>query len=275
MNKLLKSSFVISLLTLFVFIVPFTVFADDIDTTNNIDYEASVIDDNNKNDTNIVDEGNYKIVISDEADLLSDGEKTDLIKEMKNVAEKCNVAFVSVNSNPYGSVETLAENYYRQYFGTDTGTLFAIDMDTRELYIFSDGDAFRKINSSKAYEITDRVYKLASKEQYFECAKKVYFEEYIILNGGFIFSPLRIITGCLFGISVSLIVCIIIVFVSRKPSLETGNVSDEKWDVYMTKKKTLIKRTKTHHSSGGGSSSGGGGGGGGGGSSGGGGGHSF
>lgn len=216
---------------------------------------------------------NYQIIIEDNANLLTDEEETSLKEKMSPITEYGNVAFVSVSTN-YIQTDNFAKSKYRDYFGTSSGTLFCIDMDNREIYIFSDGDIFKTINKNKAYEITDNIYTYATSGEYFECASKAYEQIYLVLDGGFLFVPMRYITGALFGIGVSLLFFIIVVYIQRRKKLVVSSALnsasgslDVKTDTVMTSQR------KTRHVES--SSGGGGGGGGGGGSSGGGGGHSF
>ena len=213
---------------------------------------------------------NDSLYIIDNANLLSDEEEISLKKVMEPITEFGGIAFVSTSSNNSTS-ESYAKNKYRDCFGNSSGTLFLIDMDNREVYIFSDGKNYRLLNKARAYEITDNVYTYATDGDYYECAKEAFIQIDKVLNNEMIFAPMRYITGILAGICTSLLVSILIVYVQRKHKYEECDITEDVETYIIERHDRLINVTKTKHTS----SSGGSGGGGGGGSSGGGGGHSF
>ena len=252
-NKKILSIIVICLIVVFT-TTPLTVFAEQ--------------------DDNV---GLYDVIIEDNAELLSDEEEVNLREKMLPISQYGNVAFITTSEKNY-STEDFTKAYFRNHFGTSSGTVFAIDMYNREIYIFNDGKIYSKVNSAKAYEITDRAYTYATDKDYYMCAVTVFEQELIFIEGGSIISAMRIITGLLFGVCLSFTISICIVYFSRKPKLVTETALAPTANLNIKREYKLTKRTKTRHSSGGsggGGSSGGGGGGGGGGSSGGGGGHSF
>lgn len=212
------------------------------------------------------------IIINDEANLITEKEEEALKEVMEPILEFGGVAFVTTDSN-LDRTDNYAEKMYRNYFGNDSGIIFVIDMNNREIYIFSDGTIHKYIKNSRAYDITANVYRYASLEEYYTCAKEAFVEIEKILNHDFIFTPMRYITGVLAGICTSLVICISIVYIQRKQSIEIDDITETKYEIALKKRTVMTKQTKRIHtsSSGGGSSGGGGGGG----SSGGGGGHSF
>ena len=96
----------------------------------------------------------YVVSIEDEADLLSDEEESRLSTQMEEITAYGNVAFVSLDTN-YTSTDSYAREHYRQLFGSDSGTLFVIDMDNRNIWIHSNGAIYRTITKSYADTITD------------------------------------------------------------------------------------------------------------------------
>lgn len=224
----------------------------------------------------------YSIVIYDEADLLTDAEEKSLIDVMIPMTEYGCIGFASVNKNNT-SVKYRAEEISHNSFGRmPSQTLFFIDMDHREIFIYSDGANYRTITTTKANIITDNIYTYASYGDYYKCASEAYVQMEMILSGGRIAAPLRYVTSALLAILIAMLICFFIINANsklKKPALDDilgpadknlslGAVSVVSKGV--TKKYSPV-------SSGGGGSSGGsrGGGGGGGGHSGGGGGHRF
>lgn len=96
----------------------------------------------------------YVVSIEDEADLLSDEEESRLSTQMEEITAYGNVAFVSLDTN-YTSTDSYAREHYRQLFGSDSGTLFVIDMDNRNIWIHSNGAIYR--TSQKVMRIRSRI----------------------------------------------------------------------------------------------------------------------
>lgn len=220
---------------------------------------------------------NYRVVIEDDANLLSVEEINKLKDEMIPLTEYGNIAFKSISENAY-STSTYASNYYHQTFGTASGTLFLIDMDNRIIYIFSDGANYNVVTTSKANIITDNIYQYASNEQYYECASVAFSQINTILNGGKISEPMRYISNILISITLAFFINFIIVLVNTNVKKAKNAEILANCDIAFNIGEINAVKTGQHReysprdtSSGGGSSGGGGGGG----SSGGGGGHSF
>lgn len=223
------------------------------------------------------DESNgNQVVIDDEADLLSSSEEEKLQDDMEPITEYGNVAFVSVYASE--STSTSAEDAYRDYFQYDSGMLFMIDMNHRNIWIFSDGDVYKVITKSYANSITDNVYRYASSGDYYTCAAKAYEQAATLLDGGKISQPMRYICAALLAIIAALLLNYLIVrLTTRKNISEKRVLGSARVSFRMSEPQyQFIKRTEVYDppvSADSGGSSGGGGGGGG--SSGGGGGHGF
>lgn len=224
------------------------------------------------------EETGYKVLIEDDADLLTNEEEQKLLDEMTSLTQFGNIAFHSISTN-YTSAQNYAKEYYHKNFSTSSGTLFLIDMDNRKIYIFSDGANYKTITNSKADIITDNIYKYATKEQYYECTSEAIAQINTLLNNGKIAEPMKYLSNGVLALSLAFLINFIFVYFYSK--LKTASVdeiianSNAKLTVEnVTATKTGVDRvySPVEHSSGGGSSGGGGGGGG---SSGGGGGHSF
>ena len=228
-------------------------------------------------------ETGYMVVISDDADLLNDAEETLLVQDMIPVTDFGHAGFASGTSE-----DTLARWYaeqcYRDYFGTQSGTMFVIDMDDREIRIHSDGEIYRVITNARASTITDNTYRYARNGQYYNCAARAFEQITAVLNGERIAQPMKYISNAL----LSLILAILLNYMllrhrakKYKPEkIAALEVDGNAAIIAGSMAETFIRQSRKYNppsrSGGGGSGGGGGfGGGGGGGHSGGGGGHSF
>lgn len=233
-------------------------------------------------------ENGFKLIINDEADLLTEGEQKELLDEMRAILPYGSAAFETVDHNVY-TASRYAENKYSEYFGRSSGTLFLIDMDNREIYIHSNGEIYKQINTTRANEITDNIYTYATRGNYSECAKQAFIYIKNILEGGKIVTPMKYATNAAFAVGIALLINFIIIYIQRRKPKEVSyltlaaekNYSENANKVVQEVNANMTKQTKSRHveSSGGGIGGGGGfsGGGGGGfsGGGGGGGGHSF
>ena len=226
----------------------------------------------------------YKIVIEDDAGLLTNDEILQLAEDMWPITQYGGAAFVTTDYN-----STTAANYakqrYMEYFGNGSGTLFLIDMDNRQLYIISSGAIYRTVTSSKADTITDNVYRMATRGEYYECAKSVFEQEIALLEGSRIAEPMKHICNAILALIAAMLIFFVIV--NRSARAKAASSTDliegaKNVSVQATEPRAVfLTQTKRYspvvRSSGGGSGGGGfsGGGGSGGGFSGGGGGHGF
>ncbi len=142
----------------------------------------------------------YRCLLEDDADLLSPGEEEVLLDDMKPITEYGNVAFKSIASNA-ATTESYIKSYYRKAFGKASGTVFLIDMDNRNIWIFSDGKIYRTITKSYANTITDNVYTYASKADYYKCANKAFLQMYDLLEGRRIAQPMKYISNALLALA--------------------------------------------------------------------------
>lgn len=149
-------------------------------------------------------ETGYEVRIEDDASLLSYDEISALADTMKPVTEYGNVAFKSVASNA-SDTSTFAQSFYKSNFGTDSGTVFVIDMDNRNIWIFSDGTVYRTITKSYANTITDNVYRYASDARYFDCANEAFQQIYTLLEGGRVMQPMKYISNALLAVIIALL----------------------------------------------------------------------
>ena len=226
-------------------------------------------------------ETGYSVIIEDDASLLSNDEKSQLAETMKDITPYGDVAFKSIDYNPY-STSSFVEKYYHSLFGTGSGTVFLIDMDNRNIWIYSDGSIYSTITTAYANVITDNVYAYASDKDYFTCANKAFIQEAALLQGRRISQPMKYISNALLAIAIAILINYFIVRqTSRVRKASDNEIVNGVFanNAFNNVSVNFIRQTRTYspRSSSSSGSSGGhsGGGGGGGGHSGGGGGHSF
>ena len=229
------------------------------------------------NDTYVRSMGQYSIVIEDGMDLLTDSEEMQLTEYMAPITEYGNVIFATASTTDNVSE---AKRMYRQYSGTDSGVIFLIDMGCRQIYIFSDGDIYRKLGTYYATGITDNIYQLATDERYCDCAKEAFSQIEQVLENGDILIPMKYTNNFFMAFAIS-IIAVYLIAIGIRSNYNTASGGDYKKRRFASRNGdivfsnvTKVLHAKIYHdssSSGGGSSGGGGGGG----SSGGGGGHGF
>lgn len=224
-------------------------------------------------------ETGYRVVIEDDAELLTSSERNDLAAVMEEITEYGNVAFKTIDENNY-STDFYADKFYHNTFDKDSGVLFLIDMDNRNIWIFSDGRIYKTVTKSYADTVTDNVYRYASRAEYYTCAEQVFEQITSLLRGQKIAQPMKYISNFLLAASLALLINFVVMNAMTKvkrPGKEELLKSVEKKFSSTKAEATFINKTKVYDPVSDSSSGGGGGGssGGGGGSSGGGGGHSF
>lgn len=140
----------------------------------------------------------YQLLILDEAGLFSSDDMEYLWQEMAPISEYGNVLIVTLATNEYANVERWSEKFYHSEYGSQSGTVFVIDMDCRKVAIFSDGEIYQSIDETKADIITDNVYTYASDAEYAECASKALEQIHAVLKGKRIAQPMKYLSnGCL------------------------------------------------------------------------------
>ncbi len=235
----------------------------------------------------------FTAFIEDSAGLLDDEDYARVLQAMIPVTEFGSAAFVTVSENPEGStasyIRTLYENYYYAGRMNESGTLFLIDMDLRNIYINSHGKFETIITDTKSEVITDNSYTYARRADYAGCAIEVFTEISTLLQGGKISEPMRHISNAILALISALMVGFLIargaVTGRRASNRELLDAAEHHlyWNpptvekTYTSKRYDPVTSDSGGSSGGGGGFSGGGGGGGGGGgfSGGSGGGHSF
>ena len=225
-------------------------------------------------------------VIRDDADLLTAQEEAALLEAMAPVCQYGTPVFWSTNES--GNYRSKAENYYYSMLGNDSGALFVVDMNQRQLTLLTNGEIRRAVSDGDSTSIVDNVYRLASFGDYGACAEKVFTQVHALLRGEQIARPMKVVSNVL--LSLALALSLVYLYISRRYETrpKTGKVraalpvtaaAAAAFTAVMTGGRAVMtkqRKTNISSSSGGHGHGGGfGGGGGGGGFSGGGGSHGF
>lgn len=226
-------------------------------------------------------ETSYRALIEDDALLLDEEETLALAASMQEITDYGNAAFKTIDSN-HLDTESYARQYYKEQFGTASGTLFLIDMDNRNIWIHSDGNLYKVITKSYANTITDNVYRYASDGDYYACAVHTYEQILALLKGHKIAQPMKYISNGLLAVILALLLNygLVCFFTGiRKPGKKELLRNGQNHFHYTQPQAFFVRESRTYNptssSSDGSGSSGSGSSGGSSGSSGGGGGHSF
>ncbi|MDO4538285.1 MAG: TPM domain-containing protein [Coriobacteriales bacterium] len=149
-------------------------------------------------------EGNA-FVIDDQANLLTASQENQLKSDYMGLTEYADVAFVSVRANTK-STETFAHNYVNSRFGERAALIFVIDMDNREIWVYANEAGLSLVSRADARAITDNIYKLASKGDYYACADAAFSQLLMKCEGGRIARPVKHITNTLIAVVLGVLV---------------------------------------------------------------------
>lgn len=147
----------------------------------------------------------YHVCIEDDADLLSEEEEKVLARQMLGITVYGNALFKSIEVNNY-STDSYARSYYQECFGADSGTMFLIDMDNRNIWIRNGGKISRVITDSYSDTITDNCYRYASRGEYYNCAAEAFTEIEALLKGQRIAKPMKYICNAFLAVIFSLLI---------------------------------------------------------------------
>ncbi len=156
-------------------------------------------------------ETNHTLLILDDANLLSDTEKDLLMSDMMPLLRYGNVVFLSVDQNE-STADALARNTYHDKFQSTSGVLFLIDMDNREIILFSDGEVEKQVTADKEDSITDNAYRYASNGDYYTCASSVFQQVDKVLKGQKISEPMKYISNALIALTLGFFISFLFVW---------------------------------------------------------------
>lgn len=174
----------------------------------------------------------YKVLVIDEADLLTDSEEKQLAEDMKPLTEYGNIAFWTTTEYHYSELEQ-ARLKRKELFQSSSGCIFVINMNIRKLTIQSYGEINGLVNDSLARSITDNVSKYASSQQYYVCAKNAFEQILAVCEQKYISEPLKISGYVVISLMLGLILAIGIAFSRRHNPLLAASLfeTEDPYDV--------------------------------------------
>ena len=152
------------------------------------------------------DDDDYGIIIDDMAGLLTESQEKGLIEYMAECSHGGHVMMVTTQENNYGNAETYAGAYYDSMFPGESGILFLIDMDTRQLRFYSEGQYQRVLTDGVMDIIGDNIYKKATAGDYYLCACKAFEQIATVLSGQRIAAPMKYASNACLAILLALII---------------------------------------------------------------------
>lgn len=110
--------------------------------------------------------------VYDQADLLSAEEEEQLQLMAESYEEEWNMNFLAVTTEDAQGKSSMeyADDFYDACFPEqeeEDGVLFLIDMDHREIYLFTSGDAIRYLTDSRIDRILDDAFEKVADEEYY------------------------------------------------------------------------------------------------------------
>lgn len=163
----------------------------------------------------------YKVIIDDEANLLTEAQEKLLLEQMMPISKYGTVVFHTFSSY-FSSEENLARNYLDHNVSRDVNfscTMLHINMGTRQLWIQSRGALLNTIGITNAYTITNAIAGKATGRQYYQCAAEGFSQIYTLIKGGRLTSPMRWICSILFAAALALLIAIRVVYGEWKLSV--------------------------------------------------------
>lgn len=117
--------------------------------------------------------------VYDFANLLNDIEEENLYNNIKTFISDTNydLVVVTINENNKGTAEKYADDFFDyNNFGINSsrdGVLILIDMDTRDVYISTSGNAIKTYDDSRIDSIIDAGFNELKETKYYECLKNM------------------------------------------------------------------------------------------------------
>lgn len=208
-------------------------------------------------------------LMDDQAGLLTKEERSQLQSSFSQLTDYANVAFVTTD-RVSGSTASYAKSYVNSHFDSGAAIVFVIDLDHRQLYIYSNARALDMVSAADARAITDNIYTYATRGDYYACADAGLSQILTRCQGGRIARPVKHITNALIAVAAGILLNFVLAVFSRSGFSERRATATEMREMavlpdYELGEPVLLKTEKHYHSSDSGGGSGGGGGGGGGG----------
>lgn len=169
-------------------------------------------------------ETQYQVVIQDDAELLSDEQRADLMEQMKEITAYGHVAFVTTEHNDH-TAEQYCNYIINTYFGKQkvSVTMVLIDMENRYIRVQSDGEINEIVDDDYADTITDNIYKYASNKDYYGCAKEAFTEILALLQGESIAQPMKYISNALLALILAVLIMFVVVTIAVRQAAPSND----------------------------------------------------
>lgn len=171
----------------------------------------------------------YKIIIEDDANLLTAQETESLRTYMNTLTEFGNVIFKTTNKS-IGSKSSLKyiQDYYYSILKNEKGVAFYIDMNNRQVCACATGGLNQIITNSMCDTIMDNVYTYAKRQKYYDCAKETFIQMNTLLNGGKIAESMKYICNSFVAVMLSLFLTYgLFILISRSKKTSKKELIDE------------------------------------------------
>ena len=212
-------------------------------------------------------ETGYRAEIRDNMNLLTDSERAQLLESMIPITEYGHIGFCSIKQSTSNALEQ-AREIRKNMFGMDSGSVFVINMNVRQINIQSYGRIYQYITSSKAKSITDNVRRYATNRDYYSAASQAYSQMLTVIEGGVIAEPMRYLSYGGIALMIGMICALMIVFLTRfnlnirnKITEDANTLNLVVYENVLTSKKVVRTVSSSSGCGGGGGGCGGGGGG--------------
>lgn len=169
----------------------------------------------------------YRLIIDDQAGYFTESDMASLQELMDQISEYCNVALLTTTDHSFYKTSAFAENYFDSAFGAHAdGTIFVIDRDLNEIFLYTNGSVRKTITDSRAYSITDNTYIYATASKgydYYTCSYKTFEQVLTLMEGRRIAQPMKYICSAMLAVIAALLINYFIVMLmsrSRKAAVK-------------------------------------------------------
>ncbi len=109
-----------------------------------------------------------QVIVDDQIEILDDTQA--LVREAEAFSAECgwDLMFVTTDDTDGREAREYAEDYFMDHYAQDDGIVYLIDMDNREIYVATSGDAIHFLTDSRIDDMLDAAYEKVSDGKYQE-----------------------------------------------------------------------------------------------------------
>ena len=174
------------------------------------------------------EETGYRLVIEDSGSLLKSGETAKVAEAMQGITQYAHAGFLTVaatgdRSEAYSKARKWGDTTFGQ---TARYTVFIIDMNTRQLSIYASNPLSGELTTAKENSIVDNIYKLASGEEYGECAVQAFTQIERVLKGQNIPEPMKYLSNAFIAVIGAILAAYLLIsaWVRKEQAITMPNV---------------------------------------------------